>query len=147
MEINVIQLEVAVKGQINLDTDGFVYGVETAAPIFMQQIGRSNVEMVGMICLDHTNRILNYSNISIGNQEGVEVRLDQILRVALISNAAKFIIAHNHPSEILEITSNDIEVTKKIGKMASLMNIMLIDSLIVNARGDVISIREKMEEM
>ena len=55
-------------------------------------------------------------------------------------------MAHNHPSGVLHITSDDIKITQKIGKAANLFQIQLIDSLIVNASDEIVSIREKIGE-
>lgn len=144
MKIEFVQIELSTKCEIEMDTDGYVYGVETAQPIFYQMIGKSNVEQAGLLCLDHSNKVINYSTIAIGTSENVNVSVGQIFRTALLSNADKIIIAHNHPSGILEITSDDLKLTQRIGKAASLFNISLIDSLIINAAGDILSIREKV---
>ena len=144
MKIEFVQIELSTKCEIEMDTDGYVYGVETAQPIFYQMIGKSNVEQAGLLCLDHSNKVINYSTIAIGTSENVNVSVGQIFRTALLSNADKIIIAHNHPSGILEITSDDLKLTQRIGKAASLFNISLIDSLIINATGDILSIREKV---
>ena len=144
MKIEFVQIELSTKCEIEMDTDGYVYGVETAQPIFYQMIGKSNVEQAGLLCLDHSNKVINYSTIAIGTSENVNVSVGQIFRTALLSNADKIIIAHNHPSGILEITSDDLKLTQRIGKAASLFNISLIVSLIINATGDILSIREKV---
>lgn len=144
MKINVVELK--LDSTYSIDIPGvqeYVYGVEDAAPIFCKIIGGRNVEYVGILCLDNTNRIVNYSNVSMGNIERVNVSIAQILKVALLSNASKIIVAHNHPSGVLSITSNDIDMTKKIGSLAHYFDIQLMDSLVVNAQ-DAISIREKV---
>ncbi len=148
MEIDVVQLELSKKYKIEIDSfDGFVYGVDTAKDVFIKEIGKSNVEMVGLLCLDSTNKVINYCNLSIGNIENVQVSIAQVLKVALLSNSSKIIIAHNHPSNVLEVTKYDLDVTKNIAQAAKLFNIELIDSLIINMDCQVISIREKMKEL
>lgn len=146
MLIKVVQLELSSKFEIELDTDGYVYGVDSAQSIFFQMIGKSNVEQVGLLCLDHTNKVINYSTIAIGNTKNVNVPIAQIFRVILLSNADKFIIAHNHPSGVLDITKDDVRLTQMIGKAAKMFNTQLIDSLIINSEGDILSIREKIGE-
>ena len=80
-----------------------------------------------------------------GNIENVKVSIAQILKTALLSNSSKIIVAHNHPSGVLEITSNDIDITKKIGTVAGLLDIKMIDSLVVYGK-TALSIRESMGE-
>ena len=144
MLIDCVPVELVCKSKINIDTDGHVYGIETGGKIFSDILGKANVEMAGILSLDHTNHVLNYATVAIGNTNSVDVSVAQIIKIALLSNADKIMIAHNHPSGVLEITSEDINLTQRIGAAAKFFKIQLIDSLIVNAKGDVISIREKI---
>ena len=68
-----------------------------------------------------------------------------IIKIALLSNASKVIIAHNHPSGILKITKADINMTQKIWTLTKNMEIELIDSIIVNET-EAISIRQYIGE-
>lgn len=147
MKIKVVEL--IIKREYEIDVPGeneYVYGVETAAPIFCDSIGSNNVECVALLCLDSTNKIVNFAKIAIGNIENVNVSISQLIKIALLSNASKIIIAHNHPSGVLEVTSSDIEMTKKIGAIANYFEIKLIDSLVVNSE-EATSIREKMGDI
>lgn len=144
MKISVVSLKLAKEYEVEIpgETD-VIYGAETAGPIFCKLIGGNNVEYVAMLCLDHNNKIINYALVSIGKIDRVYVSISQIIKIALLSNALKMIIAHNHPCGILEVTDYDIELTKKIGAVAKLFDLELIDSLIVSD-SDVVSIREKI---
>ena len=95
--------------------------------------------------MDNTNRLINYSTISIGDIASVNVPVAQIIKIALLSNASKIIIAHNHPSGILKITKADINMTQKIWTLTKNMEIELIDSIIVNET-EAISIRQYIGE-
>ena len=147
MLINVVDLELVTKYQIDIQCENErVYGVETAGPIFLKEIGKANVEKFAVLCLDHTNGIINFSIISIGNDRNVNVSLSQLFKIVLLSNATKILVGHNHPSGILEITNPDISITQKIGQISAFFGVKLIDSIIVNASGGFISIRENIGE-
>lgn len=142
MKIKVIELKIYKSYEIEIPGNNkYVFGIEQADKIFEKMIGSNNIECVGMLCLDNTNKIINYSTISMGNIAYVNVPVAQILKTALLSNASKIIIAHNHPSGVLEITNSDINMTQKIGGLAKYFEIELIDSIIVNER-DAVSIRQ-----
>lgn len=148
MKIDVVELQLKTKYQIELDsTDGYVYGIETAKEIFFHEIGCCDVEKVGAIFTNSINKIVNYSNIAMGGINSVTLPIAELFKVALLSNASKMIIAHNHPSGVLEITLSDIELTRKIGQTAKLFDMFLIDSLIINKDGNIKSIREHIKEM
>lgn len=147
MKINVVELVLRREYEIDIPGESeYVYGVETAAPIFCDSIGGNNVEYVALLCLDSTNKIVNFAKISLGNIEHVIVSIPQLIKIALLSNASKIIIAHNHPSGVLEVTSSDVEMTRKIGAIANYFDIKLIDSLVVNSE-EAVSIREKFGDI
>lgn len=146
MEIEVVELKLSREYKKDIHGDiTYVYGVETATPIFCSFIGDSNVEYVALLCLDSTNKIINLSKVAMGNIENVKVSIAQIMKVLLLSNSSKFLIAHNHPSGVLQITNNDIDITKKIGLIANCFDIKMIDSLIVKGE-EALSIRESIGE-
>lgn len=146
MKINVVQLERRVSHQIDilLDTD-HIFNAQQAAPLFIDQIGAMNVEHAAMLALDNTNKVINYFVISIGQIDSVRVSLAQLFKNALLSNASKIIVAHNHPSGVLKITSTDIDMTRKIGFFAKTFSIELIDSMIVSEK-EFVSIRAHCKE-
>lgn len=147
MKVDVIQLEMRYLYSFEIDGNGYVYMPEDAHQIFSDRIGKCNVEYVAMLCLDNTNKIINYSNVAIGGIDSVNVAAASIIKTALLSNASKIIIAHNHPSGVLKITKADVNITKHIGAAAKLLGIELMDSLIVNADGEMVSIRSHLQEI
>ncbi len=96
--------------------------------------------------MNKRGEILNYYNIAIGDSERVKISLAQLFKISLLSNAEKIIVAHNHPSGILNITYLDIRLTKNIVIICNLFDIELIDSIIVNKYGEYISIRQSIKE-
>ena len=147
MTIDVVQIELVTKSKIDLPNfEEYVYDASTAGKIFARLIGHCNVENVGIICINSGNKILNYSTLAIGNSDNVSISVAQIFKTILLSNATKFIIAHNHPSGVLEATPQDIELTKNVGAISKLFGITFIDSLIVNGKEEIYSIREHLNE-
>lgn len=145
MKIPLSQLELKTVGEIECSTNvDYVFGVETAGPFFAEQIGRCNVETVGVLCLDSAHRIACYSIVAIGRVNEVDDPVSQIIRTALLSNASYIVVAHNHPSGIGAITDPDVSLTKRISSAANLFGIKLIDSIIVTPDGAALSIRESL---
>lgn len=145
MKLNMIGLSIKVIGEVSIDIDTpYLYGVEGAHTVFLQLIGDLNIEVLAAVFLDSTNKIVNYAVISIGTINNVNVYLNQLTRLALMGNSSKVIIAHNHPSGILQITDSDINTTKYIGKLLKIFDIELLDSLVVTI-DDVASVRETIK--
>lgn len=145
MRIPIVQVQLVDQGFVEVEVDTpYVYGVETAGDLFCSIIGRMNLEVVGLLCLDSTHKIVNYSTIGLGQADKVTPSVAQIMRTALLSNASYIMVAHNHPSGICEITDPDIALTKRIGSAARIMDLSLIDSLVVCPSGEYASIRESV---
>ncbi|MPM40951.1 hypothetical protein SDC9_87600 [bioreactor metagenome] len=64
------------------------------------------------------------------------------MRVALLSNAASIMVAHNHPSGNPEPSEADLVTTKKLEEVGDLMGIRLLDHLIIGD-GHFISLKEQ----
>ena len=146
MKIDVVQLEIkkTYSMELPLETDK-VFIAQQAAKIFCEAIGGLNVEHAALLCLDNANRIINFHIIAIGEINSVKVSLAQLFKTALLSNASKLMIAHNHPTGVLEITAKDIEMTRKIAFFANAFSIELLDSVVVSSE-DFISIRAHCKE-
>ena len=72
MKIDVVELQICTKYSIDISSNsfnGYIYGAKTAAEIFSSELGRSNVERIGVLFLDNTYKVINYSNIAIGSNK------------------------------------------------------------------------------
>ena len=82
--------------------------------------------------MNHAKKVIGIHQHSVGGVSATVVDVKQILGVALKSNASAMILAHNHPSGILRPSQQDIDLTSKIKKACSLLDLTLIDHLIIN---------------
>jgi len=100
-------------------------------------------EHVVAIGLDTQNQIIFYWLVSIGTINETMFHCREILRTAIVANCHKFVLVHNHPSNILTPSAADIEVTHDLIKASNLVRIPVIDHIIVgNQSGTCFSIRE-----
>jgi len=84
------------------------------------------------IYLNAKNRI-NHMEISfIGSLTGCSVHPREIMKTSLLYKAAALIFVHNHPSEELEISTLDKEITKVLLIAADTFNIKVHDHIIIN---------------
>lgn len=124
------------------------YGIEEAGKIFYELIGSSTIEKSALLCLDNDYNILNASIVNIGTIDNVEISISEIFRIALLSNAKRIILAHNHPSNNMQPSNYDIKITKNIGNLSRLFKMELIDSVIVgNELNKIYSIRNNLENL
>lgn len=145
-QIPVVRTKLVKEYNIELENRK-VFGVEGSEDIFYKLIGGSTLEKVAMICLNSDNRVINIAITNIGTNMKVDIVPTELFRIAILSNANSIIICHNHPSGELKPSPYDIEMTKRIGYIGSLLNIKLIDSLIIGNEKKCYSIRSEINKM
>ena len=84
-----------------------------------------------MLTLDGARRLINCRTITIGTLMSSLVHPREVFSPAIEDRAASIIIAHNHPSGMLDISEQDREVTKRIKLAGELLGIKLDDHIIV----------------
>lgn len=91
------------------------------------------------IFTDTTNKIINYCLVGKGNERSSLLDLKTVFKVALLSNASRIILAHNHPSGSLKPSKFDLKTTKYIKFGCKILGFELLDNVIVS-NNDIISL-------
>lgn len=99
-------------------------------------------EHVVVLCLDTKNQPTNISVCHIGSLNASIVHPREVMKTAVLSNAATIIVAHNHPSGICDPSREDIAITERLVEAGDVMGIPLLDHLIIGD-GTYISLKEK----
>jgi DNA repair protein RadC len=106
-----------------------------AAAIITPLLQDLNHEAFCVVYLNHANRVLRHELVSTGGITGTVADIRIILKNALLHNANKLIVAHNHPSGNPQPSGADKELTRKMKEAAALMDIQLLDHLIIAGSG------------
>ena len=69
---------------------------------------------------------INFNLVSIGAVDTTIATPREILKSAILSNAANMMVLHNHPSNILEPSKEDIRTTSKLVEICNLVGIPLL---------------------
>ena len=88
-----------------------------------------------VLCLNNKNRLQGYNLVSIGTVSECIVHPREIFQPALLTNATSIIIVHNHPSECLDPSREDMVVTKIINEASKIIGIPLLDHIIYSDIG------------
>jgi DNA repair protein RadC len=88
-----------------------------------------------VILLNNSNEVLGIFPMSKGGITACVVDVRLIFACALKANATNIIVAHNHPSEKLIPSSNDIDITQKIKSAGKILDISLLDHIIITPKG------------
>ena len=103
----------------------------------LDYIRNKRQEYFVLLTLDGARRLINNRIITIGTLMSSLVHPREVFSPAIEDRAASIIIAHNHPSGMLDISEQDKEVTKRIRQAGELLGIRLDDHIIVAGDGYV----------
>ena len=92
-----------------------------------------NKEEFWILLLNRANNLIKKIRISEGGLTGTVADPKIIFKHALDSSASSIILAHNHPSNNLKPSQNDIDLTKKLVSAGKLLEISVLDHLIVGS--------------
>lgn len=88
-------------------------------------------EVLTIIYLDSSHGILDSETVAEGTINVNTVYPRELVKMALQRNAAAIIIAHNHPSGSLEPSPQDLQLTRTLSLIGSMMQIQLLDHIII----------------
>jgi DNA repair protein RadC len=88
-------------------------------------------EVFCCLFLDNRHRLIIFEELFRGTIDGASVHPREVVRQALLHNAASVIIAHNHPSGVADPSQADEGVTRRVRQALSLVDVRLLDHLIV----------------
>jgi len=101
----------------------------------LSEIRYKKQEYFVLLTLDGARRLIGNRVVTIGTLMSSLVHPREIFSLAIEDRAASIIIAHNHPSGLLEVSSQDREVTKRIKQAGDIIGIRLDDHIIIAGDG------------
>ena len=88
-------------------------------------------EVFTVIYLDSSHAILGSEIVAEGTINVNTVYPRELIQQALTKNAAAVIVAHNHPSGSLSPSAQDMQLTRTIALLGSMMQIQLLDHILI----------------
>ena len=132
MEVIIIEIEIMkklqdekIKRKVNKPED--IFNLEE-----VQAIKDAIQEHFLFLGLDRVNNIRNISLLGIGTCSHIEIDVKYIVRTALVTASDRVILVHNHPSNSLEPSLQDKEISNISNQLLKAFNIRLLDHIIVS---------------
>ena len=86
-----------------------------------------------VLLLDKSNHLQGFSRISVGCMDSCCIDARKVAQIALLAGAGKIVLAHNHPSGNVAPSQADMEQTKKVKNIMTVVGIDLVDHIIMSA--------------
>lgn len=116
---------------------------EDGVKIASQFIGDDDREVFFVMSLNTKNRVVAVHRCHVGSLNASIVTPREVFKSAILNNSASIIVSHQHPSQNVEPSREDIEVTRRLVEAGKILGIEVLDHLIVNANADYCSLKEK----
>jgi DNA repair protein RadC len=100
-------------------------------------------EQMRVVLLDTKNNVIDTSTIYTGSVNTTVIRVAELMRAAVRTNATAMLIAHNHPSGDPTPSPEDVAVTREIVIAAKMLDIDCLDHVVIGNAGKFISLKER----
>ncbi|AWY41913.1 DNA repair protein RadC [Pseudomonas putida] len=98
-------------------------------------------EVFGCLFLDSKHQVLTFEALFRGSIDNTSVHPREVVKRALVHNAAALILCHNHPSGNSTPSQADRSLTKRLQKALELIDVRVLDHFIIGD-GDPLSMAE-----
>ena len=116
----------------DLRVDGFLINAPAEAGNYIKlRIAGCERETMLVLFLDTRHKVIAHEELSYGTVDGAEVHPREILKRALVHNAAAVILGHNHPSQNPTPSAADRAVTAQIKQALAMIEVRLLDHFVV----------------
>ncbi|USK71252.1 JAB domain-containing protein [Peribacillus asahii] len=139
--VNIVSIKM-VKENSFLYPQRNVKSPEDAFILLKQFLGEVDREYFIVACLDTKNQPTAINVCHMGSLNASIVHPREVLKVAILSNSASIIVAHNHPSNDPTPSREDIEVTRRLTEAGKIVGIDILDHIIMGT-DNFISLKEK----
>ena len=111
-----------------------IYSAGQIVP-YVRSIAPKGKETLFIVCLDEKNNFICGEDLFEGKTAYVRIEPQDLLSRALALKAKKIILAHNHPSDKLQPSKDDVSSTLKLKRMCETVGVELIDHVIIGNSG------------
>jgi DNA repair protein RadC len=104
------------------------------AAVVRARLSGADREHFAVVHLDARSLILDVETVAIGTLASVDVHPRSVFRGAIRRNTHAIVVAHNHPSGVVEPSDADHELTRRLVDAGELVGIPVVDHVIVAGR-------------
>ena len=93
--------------------------------------GMPDREEVWVVCLDTKNKPAAVHQLSMGTADQAICLPRDVLKIALMANATRVILMHNHPSGDPEPSADDLKFTQGVKAAGETMQVQVLDHVVI----------------
>jgi DNA repair protein RadC len=141
-KIDIVKVQMVKDGSIEYGKNP-ISNPRDLAELGFKFLKNADREMFLLVCLNNKNFVNCLHLVTIGTLDRAFISPREILKTALLANAAAIAFIHNHPSGDPQPSAEDVHLTKSLETCADLFGIRVLDHVIVGDNGRYESFSEK----
>lgn len=124
-----------LEGRAKLPKGELISATEQAGEFLSLKLSGQEREVFAVLFLTTRHTLICYEELFFGTIDGASVHPREVVKRALVLNAAAVIIGHNHPSGDATPSQADKQITVRLKEAFALVDIRLLDHFVVSSRG------------
>jgi DNA repair protein RadC len=104
---------------------------DDAANLVMEEMRHFDREHFRAILLNTKNQVIGTDKVSVGTLNSSAVHPRELFRNAIKRGAASVILVHNHPSGDPAPSREDMDITRRVKEVGSIIGIEILDHIII----------------
>lgn len=120
-------------------------GPEAAVKVMADMLEDYDREVVAIVNLQTDGKPINMNVVSMGALDQSIAHPREILKSTILSNASAIMLVHNHPSNKMQPSMDDIATTARVKQLCDLIGVKFLDHIIVGPGRDYYSFHQKQQ--
>lgn len=131
--VSIYRIALVREGSLSYDTllGAQFTGTQHAAEILSAYLKDADREHFIVLFLNQKNLVTGIHTAHVGTLTVAAVSPREVFKAAVVANAARIVIAHNHPSGDAQPSPEDRAITQRMKESGKLLDIPLVDHLII----------------
>lgn len=142
INIDIVKIQMVKDGSVEYGKKS-ISKPQELAELGLKLLKNADREMFILVCLNAKNFVNCIHLVAIGTLDRAVISGREVMKAALLANAASIAFIHNHPSNDAMPSQEDISLTRTLEKCADLFDIRVLDHVIVADDGHYESFLEK----
>jgi len=128
--VSIIKIKMVKEGSIPYGKEQIINS-HVAAKIARSFLGDTDREHFLVLILDQKNRVNGINLVATGSLCSVNIHPREIFKPAILGNAARIAVIHNHVSGDIQPSQEDVKMTERLRKAGKILGIQVLDHIIL----------------
>lgn len=131
IRVPVVKIQMVRERTMPYEESALISSPDEAAQLMRAYLGDADREHFVVLMLNTKHRVNAIHTVSVGSISATIVHPREVLKVAILSNAAAIVVGHNHPSGDPKPSEEDLSITQRLVQACRIIGIELLDHVVV----------------